>query len=59
MNENTVWTDSQDYGADEILHISKKRYLQNHQNHKRNYHSFQGPTPIISSESSQNLIFSR
>ena len=22
-----VWTDSQDYGADEILHISKKRYF--------------------------------
>jgi hypothetical protein len=23
-DENTVWTDSQDYGVDEILHISKK-----------------------------------
>ena len=23
MNENTVWTDSQDYGADEILYTSK------------------------------------
>ena len=48
-----VWTDSQDYGAtqdygvDEILHISKNAILQNHQNHKRNYHSFQGPTPIV------------
>ena len=27
MNENTVWTDSQDYGSDEILCISKKRYF--------------------------------
>ena len=26
----------------------KNAILQNHQNHKRNYHSFQGPTPIIS-----------
>ena len=24
INENMVWTDSQDYGVDEILHISKK-----------------------------------
>ena len=24
MSENTIWTDSQDYGVDEILHISKK-----------------------------------
>ena len=52
-DENMVWTDSQDYGAtqdygvDEILHISKNAILQNHQNHKRNYHSFQGPTPIV------------
>ena len=47
----TVWTKS---------YISlKNAILQNHQNHKRNYHSFQGPTPIISSESSQNFISSR
>ena len=25
----------------------KNAISQNHQNHKRNYHSFQGPTPII------------
>ena len=24
MSENTIWTDSQDYEVDEILHISKK-----------------------------------
>ena len=24
MSENTIWTDSQDYEGDEILHISKK-----------------------------------
>ena len=24
MSENTIWNDSQDYGVDEILHISKK-----------------------------------
>ena len=24
MSENTIWTGSQDYGVDEILHISKK-----------------------------------
>ena len=26
-DENMVWTDSQEYGVDEILHISKKRYF--------------------------------
>ena len=59
-DENAIWTDSEDYGLDEILYISKITLLKkNNPIHKRNYHSFQGSSPIISSESSQNFISSR
>jgi len=47
INENTVWIDFQDYSADEILYLQNNAILQNNPIHKRNYHSFQGSTPII------------
>ena len=48
INKNTAWIDFQDYSADEILYASKiMLFYKNNPIHKRNYHSFQGSTPII------------
>ena len=50
-NENTVWTNSQDYEVDEILHISKKRYFAKSPESQAKFPLFSGSTPIITNYS--------
>ena len=47
INENMVWTDSQDLGADEILNTTELRYLTKESVNERNYDSFQGLSPVV------------
>ena len=50
-----VWTDSQDYGADEILYIycQKCAISQKQSVNARNYNSFRGRSPVVQLTCSQ------